>query len=61
MNCEERDRLTAIYLTVVAKYNELARHASDLKSEVWRDATRLIREDCKLALLALQAHKKEHG
>jgi len=61
INCEERDRLTNIYLAAVAKYNERARHAGDLKSEAWRDATKLIREDCKLALLSLQAHKKEHG
>jgi hypothetical protein len=59
--CEERDRLTRIYLSAVALYDEQAKTVSDLKSEAWRDASKRLREACQDALANLNAHRKEHG
>ena len=53
-HCQERQRLTDLYLGLVAKICEAAAGAADLKSEAWRTATKETREACEGALADLR-------
>jgi hypothetical protein len=59
--CDERERLTILYLAAVTRIGKAAGTVTDLKSEAWREATKETREDCDRALSDLKAHRKEHG
>ena len=61
MPCEERERLTRLYLDAVARNDEVGKSIADVKSEAWRAATKVTREDCQLALNDLNGHRREHG
>jgi len=59
--CEEKDRLTAVYLAAVVKNALAGRTVADIKSEAWREATKETRAACEKALEELNRHKAEHG
>ena len=59
--CEERLRLTQLYLDAVASNQAASRSVSDKRSEVWREATKETREICTARLADLLAHRKDHG
>jgi hypothetical protein len=61
LSCEERDRLTALYLAAIAKNTEAGKNIPDLRSEAWRDATHDTRDECGEALENLNRHKREDG
>ena len=61
MDCDERQRLTTIYLAAVVKNSMAGRAVADMKSEDWREATEETRKACEEALADLNAHRKEHG
>jgi len=58
MLCEERNRLTSVYIAAIAKHSEVASASEDTgESDVATDT----REACHKALAALNAHRREHG
>ena len=59
--CEERLRLTRLYLDAVTLNQAEARTVADMKSEAWREATKETREACTVALADLNDHRKQHG
>ncbi len=59
--CEERLRLTKLYIDAVTLNQAAGRGIADMKSEAWREATRETRADCEMALAELNAHRREHG
>lgn len=59
--CEERLRLTLVYLDAVALNQKAGRTVADPKSEAWREATKETREVCVARLADLNSHRKEHG
>ena len=59
--CEDRLRLTLLYLDAVALNQAASRTVADTKSEAWRKATEETRQICKARLIDLHAHRKEHG
>jgi hypothetical protein len=59
--CEERLRLTKLYIDAVAVNQMAGRAIAEMKSEAWREATRETREICTATLADLLAHRKEHG
>ena len=61
VECEERERLNAVYLSALDKHSQAGRYIADRQSEEWRRATTETRRECYEALAALDAHKKEHG
>ena len=61
MHCDERERLTTIYLATVEANNEASRTVADMKSDAWREATKEARAACEDALERLNAHRREHG
>jgi hypothetical protein len=61
VDCQERERLNAIYLTVISKHSEAKRYLVDPHSEEWQEATAESRRECYTALAALNAHRQEHG
>jgi hypothetical protein len=66
MHCEERERLTGIYLAAVAENNEAASAMAALNAENWRDdgwreEMKEIRAACEVALRELDRHRSEHG
>jgi len=66
MYCEERERLTSIYLVAVAENNEAASAMATLNAEGWRDDAwreemKEIRAACEVALRELDRHRVEHG
>jgi len=63
MSCEERERLTKIYLTAVAKNNESAsaKAGQTSWSDTWREKIRAMQADAQAALKELDRHISEHG
>jgi hypothetical protein len=61
VSCEERGRLTDLYLAAIANLNEVGQSVQDVKSDEWREATRAARDSCEVALRELHLHKAEHG
>jgi hypothetical protein len=61
MDCEERRKLLASYLTAAGKINDAAGAITDAKSPHWREATRIARMESRKALRALVKHQREHG
>lgn len=64
--CEERERLTAIYLDAVFRNNEAATamaalNADSWRGNAWRHELKAIRAACEAALEALDRHRAEHG
>jgi hypothetical protein len=63
MSCEERERLTKIYLAAVAKNNESASAKAGQASwsDTWREKIRAMHADSLAALRELDLHISEHG
>lgn len=63
MSCEERERLTKIYLAAVAKNNESAsaKAGQETCSDTWREKIRIMLADSQAALRELDRHIAEHG
>jgi hypothetical protein len=61
VHCEDRDRLTEIYLAAIRKHDIASLKVPDMKSEAWREATKETREACQEALAELNIHRQEHG
>jgi hypothetical protein len=64
VHCEERERLTRIYLAAVSRNNEaataMAKAYSDEWPDVWREEMKEIHAACEKALEALDQHRAEH-
>jgi hypothetical protein len=50
-----------VYLDAVFRNRQAGGTIADMKSEAWREATRVTRIDCEMALAELNAHRREHG
>ena len=63
MFCEERERLTKIYLAAIARNNESASAKAGQASwsDTWREKIRGMRADAQAALNELDRHISEHG
>lgn len=59
--CEERARLTNVYLSAIVKNLQAARERTRMNNEEWREATKKSQEECEAALDELNRHKEEHG
>jgi hypothetical protein len=59
--CEERLKLTILYLDAVALNQSASRAVADMKSGAWREATKETRELCTEKLADLNGHRQEHG
>ena len=61
MACEERERLTRIYVEAAAKIQESSNGVLDMTSAKWKQATSKARTDSTRALMDLNDHRKKHG
>jgi hypothetical protein len=65
VHCEERERLTKIYLAAIARNNEaasaMAQHFSEAWNDEWLGEMKDIRTACETALRELDRHRREHG
>ncbi len=63
MSCEERERLTKIYIAAVAKNNEAAgvMASQDAWGDIRRNEMMEIQRACQAALRELDRHISEHG
>jgi hypothetical protein len=61
MPCEERDRLNLAYVDAIGRVTESGKNVLDMKSPEWKFATRAARSVAKVALVALNVHRKDHG
>jgi len=59
--CEERLKLTQLYLDAVALNQSASRTVAGKKSEAWREATKETREACMATIADLNAHRQEHS
>ena len=61
MPCEERKQLAKVYLDAVRKTAIAGMRILNTKSDAWRDATKVARAACDVALTDLNRHREEHG
>src|ERR1700722_10168217 len=59
LRCPERERLMKFSLDAVFRNSQAGGTIADMKSEAWREATRVTRIDCEMALAELNAHRRE--
>jgi hypothetical protein len=61
MGCEERDRLTALFLAAVENIQDIATSAGvTAASPLWKKVTEDSRSASQAALDALNRHRREH-
>ena len=60
MGCEERERLTLIYLAATAANHKASESVDGINSPEWLEATEETRQACETALEALKTHILEH-
>lgn len=61
MSCEERERLTQIYVDAAENYRRVSDSIKDIQSPEWLAATKETRQSCEEALAALKLHVHEHS
>jgi hypothetical protein len=61
MCCEERERLTRVYLDMAENRRKVLDSIQHIHSAEWICATKETSVLCKAALAAIKAHRKEHG
>jgi hypothetical protein len=61
VDCEERERLTVVYLNACAQTIEVSKVVGNFGTAEWRDATKDARAACETGLVALNNHKRDHG
>ncbi len=60
MRCEERARLTLIYLEATDANRKASDSVKDIHSSEWLEATKETPPACETALEALKVHIREH-
>jgi hypothetical protein len=60
VDCEERERLTVVYLNACARTIEVCKIVGNFGTAEWREATKDARAECEAALVALNNHKRDH-
>jgi hypothetical protein len=60
VHCEERERLTSIYLDATEANRKASESVIDIHSPEWLEATKETRQACETALAALKTHIQEH-
>jgi hypothetical protein len=58
VHCDDREKLTAAYISAVAMFRDMAKKMGDTKSPGWQEATGEARSACNNALTDLNQHKK---
>ena len=58
--CEERERLTQIYLDATDNSRKVSDSVEDIHSPEWREAIKEARQACDSALAELKLHIREH-
>jgi hypothetical protein len=58
--CEERERLTQIYLDATENSRKVSDSVEDIHSPEWREAIKEARQACDSALAELKLHIREH-
>jgi hypothetical protein len=61
MFCEERERLTRIYVDAAKNHRRVSDSIKDIESPEWLTATKEARQSCDEALAALKLHIYEHN
>ena len=61
VSCEERERLTELYIQSLEKNVEAGSHAPETKDGAWREAALETRAACVEAAERLTEHRREHG
>jgi hypothetical protein len=61
VRCEERERLTRIYLDATETSRKVSDSIEDIHSPEWLEAIKEARQGCEVALAALKLHIREHG
>jgi hypothetical protein len=58
--CDERERLTSIYLDATEANHKASESVDDIYSPEWREATKQTRQTCEIALALLKIHMWDH-
>ena len=58
MDCEERERLTAVYLNACARTIDVSKVIGNFGTADWKEATKGTRAACEAALVALNNHNR---
>jgi hypothetical protein len=61
VQCPERERLVAAYLSALDRINDAGKAEPDRKSEFWRRITEEPRRECIKTLETVNEHRREHG
>lgn len=61
MFCEERERLTQIYVDATESHRRVSDSIKNIQSPEWVSATKDTRQFCEEALTALKLHVQEHN
>ena len=60
VRCDERERLTSIYLDATEANQKASESVDDINSPEWLEATKLTRQTCEIALALLKIHIWDH-
>jgi hypothetical protein len=61
VQCPERERLVAAYLSAVDRINDAGKTEPDRKGESWKRVTEEARRECIKTLETMNEHRREHG
>jgi hypothetical protein len=60
VRCDERERLTSIYLDATEANQKASESVDDINSPEWLEATKQTRQTCEIALALLKIHIWDH-